>query len=371
MHRSSFLPLLAIGGALLGGASLTAQTVLALPGHADLADAQHELAMPFGTPGFRTQILVDAAAIAPSGALLHGIAFRCNRQQTAIPAAQVQNVTVTLSQTSVSFGALAPTFANNITGPTTVAFQGTVSLPAVAVTYAGPTPWNVLVNFAAPYVFTTSQGNLLIDIIGNNPPSSGFPTHYLDAAQGGGSSTVFGERGDNPNDQLFLGVHAGNGTTRAVAPGNTLEFTSTLTFAPTPGVVAIGLAAQPVPIDLSVIGAPTNFLYIDPLVLAAHSWNQSFIGWYSVISVAVPNDPTLIHTMLYAQSAIFEPAANPLGLVLSAATETRLGDANEQLPMQQLNAADPAATTGTLVDWSFTTTPDYGSVVMCLTGTFF
>ncbi len=371
MHRTLSLPFLAVGGAALGGAALTAQTQLSLPPHADSADGQHSLAQPFGTQGFRTQILVDGTAIALTGAVLNGIAFRTDRQSAPLAPGQVPNVTVELSHSNTFITGMSPTFASNVTSPPTVVFQGTVNLPGSNAGLAGAPPWDIAITFPVPYSFTTAQGNLLIEITGNNPPPTGFPDRYLDAMQGGGAATYFGTGGTNPNDTLMLGVHAGNGTTREVSPGNNIHFTTQLMIAPVPGVLALGSAPQPVPIDLAPIGAPTNFLYIDPIVLSAHSWTQGWINWYSDFAVPVPGTPALVGALLYGQTSVFEPAANPLGLVLSSAVEIRIGDQNEQLPLQQLNAPDPTAAIGTLVDFSYTTTPDYGSVPIRFDGTFF
>ena len=133
----------------------------------------------------------------------------------------------------------------------------------------------------------------------------------------------------------------------------------------------IGTAAQPVPIDLGPIGAPTNFLFIDPIVFVTHSWTQSFIGWLSTFSLALPNDPALVGTTLYGQSAILEPPANPLGLILSHAVETRIGDQFEVLPMQQVDSSNPGSASGTVVDFGTAIQPEYGAVAIRLAGTFF
>ncbi len=374
MHRTSSLPVLFIGSAAFAGAALTAQAQLSLPLHADVVDGHHSLGQPFGTPGFRTQILVDGTAIAANGAVLNGIAFRTDRPSAPLPPGQIPNVTVELSHSNAPIGGMSATFASNVTSLPAVVFQGTVNLPGSNVGFAGPQPWDIVITFPVPYQFTTAQGNLLIDIVGNNP-AGGFPNHFLDAVQGGGSATEFGQGGDNPNfDQLRLRALTAGGNSaeaRLYSPGQVIDFTSTLSFTSPPGVVALGTAPQPAPIDLTPLGAPTNFLYLDPIVLAAHAWTQSFIGWFSTFPVGIPNTPAVIGVTLYGQSAILEPTANALGLILSPAVEVRIGDQGEQLPLQQLDAADPTATTGTLVDFSFTTTPDYGSTPIRFDGVFF
>jgi hypothetical protein len=372
MYRTNILPVLA--SAAIGCVALTAQQQLTLPLHADVVDGHHSLGQPFGTPGFRTQILVDGIAIAPTGAVLNSIAFRTDRPSAPLAPQQIQNVTVELSHTSAFVTGMSNQFSMNVTGATTVVFQGTVNLPGSSVGFAGPQPWDIVINFTTPFSYFNGLGNLLIDIKGNNP-AGGFPNHFLDAVQGGGAATQFGTSGDNPTfDTLRLGAftNGGNSTeARRYAPGHPIDFTSMLSFTQPPGVVALGIAPQPLPIDLGLIGAPTNFLYIDPIVLAPHAWTGSFIGYYSAYTLLVPGVPSLVGVTLYGQSAILEPSANALGLVLSNAVEVRVGDQFEQLPLQQLDAADPTAPTGTLVDFSFSPAPDYGSVPIRLDGIFF
>ena len=375
MHRSSSLPALFIGCAAFGGLPLLAQTQLSLPTHADSVDGHHKHPLPFGMPGFRTQILVDAAAIAPNGALLNGIAFRSDRPSAPLAAQQVPNVTVSLSQTTAVVGAMSDTFATNVTGTPTVVFQGTVNLPAASAGLAGPQPWDVVVTFAAPFLFTTGGGNLLIDITGNNPPAI-IAGYYLDAVQGGGSASPFGTNGVEPADSLRL--HALSSLAnlemdaRRYTLGNTIQFASFRGLNASPGVIALGTAPQPTPIDLTPLGAPTNWLYVDPIVVAAHTWSQNWFGWAALFPVLVPVNPQLIGATLYGQSLVFEPAANALGVVLSNAVEVRIGDPAEQLPLQQCDAWDPAAATGYLVDFSSPLAPfERGSVPIRLDGVFF
>ncbi|HEX6811345.1 MAG TPA: hypothetical protein VF384_06970 [Planctomycetota bacterium] len=124
-------------------------------------------------------------------ALLNSIGFRADRWSATAIGAQVPNVTVTLSQTSVGIGALSSGFASNVTGQTTVVFQGIVTLPAQGTGLAGPQPWNIAIPFSQPFSFVTVLGNLLIDIVGNNP-ISGTPSPTLDAVRAGGTATQFG-----------------------------------------------------------------------------------------------------------------------------------------------------------------------------------
>ncbi|HEU4418067.1 MAG TPA: hypothetical protein VFT55_03965 [Planctomycetota bacterium] len=367
MQLTPAASLLAIPLTVLG-VHAPAQTFRPVPPYADVVDGHRHADLPFGTPGFRTQIVVDATHIGPNGAMLNGIQFRADRLLSSL-AAQVPNVTIELSHTSVAAGSLSTTFASNVTGPTTVAFQGTVTLPQPANGFAGPLPWDIAIPFSQPFSFASAQGNLLIDIVANNP-GGGFPTFFLDAVQPGGSATSFGAsgRGSLLNTMLIL-VSTGNSLVpRLISPGHTIDFTTSQALGP-PGVVALG-TAQPVPIDLGSIGAPMNSLYIAPIVAAPHNWVQSFLGFASTFQLAVPNAPALVGAVIYGQSATLEPLANPLGLVLSHAVEVRLGDEFEVLPLQQLDSTDPAAPSGALLDFG-SVQPEYGAVAIRFEGVFF
>jgi hypothetical protein len=368
MNRNQLLPLLA---AALGAADLAAQT-LPVPNNANLVDGHQSVTMPFGVPGFRTQILVEGSAIGPTGAAVTGLRFRLDRNSVPAAAGTVPNVTIRLSETSVIVPNLSTTFASNVTGPAMVVFQGSVSLPGPGVGHAGPMPWDILIPLQTPFVYTVANGNLLIDIVAANA-AGGPATHWLDAMQPGGSATQYGQGGDNPTfDFLNLIAHTGNSLEpRQISIGNVVEFSSTLFFTNPPGLLALGLVPTPGPIDLAFVDAPNQFLHIDPIGTVAHNWTQTFLGYASTFSLAVPNDPSWIDLGIYAQSAVLEPAANPLGLVLSHALEVRIADNNQVfLSMQQVDADDPSAPAGTLLDFGFSSF-EFGAVPVLLEGAFF
>ena len=197
MHRIRCWHGLAIAALSSWPSLLVAQTTRPVPSNAELVDGHHAVELPFGTPGFRTQLLIDATAVATTNAFVTGIRFRADRTSLPLAPVLVPNVTVTMSHTSVAIGNLGPVFAGNVTGPTTIVFQGSVSLPTHATAAAGPLPWDIQLVFPTAYAFTTAQGNLLIDIVGNNPVG-GTPQYYLDGMQAGGSATAFGRPGVGP-----------------------------------------------------------------------------------------------------------------------------------------------------------------------------
>jgi hypothetical protein len=351
--------------------ALTAQSTMAVPANAGLADGHHATALPFGVPGFRSQILVDAAAIAPNGAVLTGIRFRADRTSLPLRPVQVPNVAVAMSQSALLPGQLTTSFQGNVTGAPAPVFQGTASLPAHSTANAGPLPFDVSVAFATPFQFTAAQGSLLVDITGNNAPG-GAPVFWLDAAQQGGAATQFGEAGTNPSSD-FLNLIASTANSlepRRLAPGSFVDYTSTLSFTNPPGLLLLGAQAFPAPIDLGPVGAPTHSVYVDPLAYVPHAWQPSFLGWFSTFRLAVPNRPVFVDQLVFAQSLLFDPSANAAGILTSRALETRIGDNAAPFPMQQLDANDPAAAIGTLLDFGFAA-PEFGAAVVLLEGVFF
>lgn len=347
---------------------------LTIPSHAALTDCHHSAGLPFGAPGFRTQFLVEASAVAPNVAVIDGLRFRVDRG-SIVDAASIPNVTVTLSHTTQSLGGVSDVFGNNLSETPVVVFQGTVDLPANAGGNHGAMPFDVHLPFLQQFVYVASQGNLLIDIVGDNAAGA-FPSYWLDAAEPGGSVTHWGRTGDDPNgDSLYMSVASGTGIDLDPAQmliGGTIYFFVNRSFSQPAGVLGLSFAAMPSPLDLGPIGAPTNFLYIDPLALVPLSWSQTFIGFSAAVALPTPNDLSLAGAIVYAQSAVAEPAANPYGVITSGAVEVRLGDPFETMPVRQLDADDPNAVTGKLLDFSFGFGPArYGTAAFRLDGIFF
>jgi hypothetical protein len=348
------------------------QVAVSLPPHADLVDGHHSVSLPFGQAGFRTQILVDTSSFTPNGGVLTAIRFRTDRTSLPLGPLQVPNVTVTVSQSSQVIGGMSETFAANISQTPVTVFQGVVVLPGQTAAHAGPLPWDVVISFQQAFSFQANAGRLLIDIVGNNPVAGG-RNYWIDAVEAGGSVTEFGLRGTSHNgDSPNLVVSTNNVLMpRFLTIGQTIDFTTTMAFSRPPGVLLIATDPEPLPIDLGPFGAPANWLSIQPVAAVAHSWSPSPIGWFATFPLTVPLSAGLIDARLYAQSAIFEPRTNALGLVLSAAVELRVGGPNDALPMQQVDADDPAALAGTRLDFGDSTSPAPGAVALRLEGVFF
>ena len=111
-------------------------------------------------------------------------------------------------------------------------------------------------------------------------------------------------------------------------------------------------------------------MYIDPFVLLPHTWVQQYPRWDATFALAVPNSTGVLGATVYGQTVSVEPE-NALGLTFTHAIEVRIGDEFEVFPLQQLDAEDPAAATGTLVDFGTGAVPEYGAVAVRFAGVFF
>lgn len=355
-----------------------AQTIT-LPAHAAAIESQQTATLPFGLQAFRTQLLVEAAALAPSAGVITGLRFRADRTamqwlDQTLQAGSVPNVTVSLSHSTQTLANVSETFAANVSETPTVVFQGTVTLPGytIADVRAGALPWDVVVPFQTPFLLDVAQGRLLIDIVADNPEGSA-QAYWLDAAEPGGSTTSFGRRGGlTGNDELSLTVGTGSDFAPVrISPGNPLDLMAS-TFVSTPstwlGVAFAGLAQ---PLDLGPSGAPGQIAYLQPDLLVPLSWTTGFGGNFARVTVQVPATPSLVGALLYAQAVAADPAANPLGYVVSDAVEIRIGDGLDALPMRQVDSDHQLAGTGFVVDYSFGFgTPRFGGVALQLEGFF-
>ena len=79
--------------------------------------------------------------------------------------------------------------------------------------------------------------------------------------------------------------------------------------------------STPLPFDLTGAGMPGCLLHANPLLAGGLVNSGGSASW----PVAIPFVPALAGLSLYAQAGVTDPGANPLGVVLSNASEWRLG----------------------------------------------
>ncbi|MEO6596068.1 MAG: hypothetical protein ABIP94_15065 [Planctomycetota bacterium] len=131
-----------------------------------------------------------------------------------------------------------------------------------------------------------------------------------------------------PCDKKHLGLGCAFTDLDISASPFQLGGTGTFEFGPLPpmlpiGILVLSLTELNPPLDLTVLGAPSCFLHIAPSVMITAFANAAGNASYSL---AIPNDPALLGSEVFGQGAVFDPTANPLGLVLTPAVRAEIED---------------------------------------------
>ncbi len=300
---------------------ISAQSQKVIPAVASSSDGSHKLDYPFGYRQFRSQHILNGTAIASTSATITNLTFRADAPATPFSGHTLNNIRVDLGSTTVSPMMMSTSFVQNITSPKTTIFQGSLNLPAQPAPPNGTAAFNIDIPALSPFNFTPTK-HLLIDIggIDSNQAKLGYT---LDASNGIGGTARFGSSGRvTRGDSLLLsGFAAGAGLTL----GGAVDITTTTSLLSYPGSVLVGFQTQPNPIDLGVVGATGNVLYITPVADAPLSFKGGFTGYSSTLRLPIPNDKLLIGQSLFAQSAIITPGSNALGLVTSNGLAINIG----------------------------------------------
>jgi len=118
----------------------------------------------FSSKPIRYQQVFDASQfsrLTPGGGLINRIAFRGHGPGVPFTGTVAQ-LQANLSTTSKAPDGLSSTFADNVGPDETQVFSGPLS---TAATFTGdPTNFEIVVNFATPFFYDPSKGNLLLDI---------------------------------------------------------------------------------------------------------------------------------------------------------------------------------------------------------------
>ncbi|MBI5852686.1 MAG: hypothetical protein HZB39_16865 [Planctomycetes bacterium] len=349
-------------------AGLSAQT-RTVPAIADFNEGNDLTSYPFGRTAFRAQQLFESAYLAPNVSVLTAIEYRAdNDNSSAKPAVLLNNVSFDLSETTITSGTMSTTYASNVTGPVTNVFASSVSLPAYASTSGGIAPWGILIPFNVPFTLTTANGNLLVDATATGANASSGYT--LDSALPGGATRFLGQSGPtvNPLDRLQLLVSA-NGPTQGrysgLIPGGSVIVFAQASLTAYSGAMWFGLTKYPTPIDLTFVGAPNNYVYVDNLIDQAFTMTGG-IAYRAMITLPIPNVTGILGVSAYSQAVVASPAANALGFVTTNGLELTIGEAGNH-PLRMVRGTDPLAVTG-----SFNYTSGIlGGPVVRFSGTFF
>ncbi|MBK8976115.1 MAG: hypothetical protein IPM29_09320 [Planctomycetes bacterium] len=340
--------LLTLGAAI--AAPLAAQTTeVAVPRLAASFEGNDIAQYPFGRTGFRTQLLVTSSALAQANVFISAIEFRADTSNSiGSPAVTIPNVSIDMSVTSVTTSTMATDFATNITGPVFPAYQGAVTLPAHTSAPPQAAPW-FRIQLTNPFSFGVSQGDLLIDISAANAGSTS-TGYVLDSWLPGGTVLGYGNAGAlSQPDSVRLTI-AGNGTQgrfSGIVPTGQISILAQSQFYPWSGLLLLGFQPYAQPIDLGIVGAPGNSLYVDSVAQYPFTLTPPVIGfgYRYTWTLNIPAVPALSGQSLHMQPAVDDLPANNLGIVTGSAVQLVIGDPLPH-PMRQVNANDYTATRG-------------------------
>lgn len=349
---------------LFVAAGLGAQTTHVVPSLATGEEGNTSAAFPFGYDTFRCQQILEASAMAtPSGVLLTDLAYRANREDTPHAGFSLTSLTVQIGATTQSSAAMSTTYAANVTGAMTTVFNGAFQGPTQPA-LAGdviPGAFNLLIMLGTPFTYNLPSGNLLIDITASGVGAR--TNFHVDAATLGGHCLKWGQSGQLSGSDYAQVVCSSQRT--ALVPGGSLDVaTTTQLYGTYPGALMVGVNRVHPGFDLAGLGAPGNFVRVDPTFLVPLVWQQTFIGWASTFALPIPNNQRLVGAALHAQSVLGDAAANQLGLVTTDALRAIVGSA-QPVPTQSVAGQDPVAPSG---QFQFS---GLGGPVVALQGTFF
>ena len=269
----------------------------------------------------------------------------------ADPARTYTNVRFRLGPTSKTPTSLDATFANNLTGAMTTVVQGNWNLPAQPAPTATPAPFDVDFNWTTPFLYTATSGDLLFDI--TLPGTIGKSSYFVDAEVTtgvDGAAIPFGTSGAFGTPESFaLAANA-----PALRPGGSVSLTcgpfrSELRGQPGARVSDAGWGTVNLPLDLNVLGAANNWLYVSMDLQTGFATAPTAAGHESTFQASIPNTSTYNGLRVFAQAYYLDPSANNAGLVATHALALRLQDPTAGPESNMVGHFDSTSLKGNLV----------------------
>lgn len=313
--------------ALSAGHAL-AQSKKVLPAAAATAEGSSASAYPFGYTNPRMQQIWSGSALSSATALLSGISYRLDGRSGANNSRSYTNVTFAVGGTTMSPTTMTTNFATNVTHTLTTVVSGNYNLPAQAPT-ATPRPFNISFGWSVPYVLDCTKYNLLFDV--TLPGPVGKSNYIVDGevysgTGGGGNVSSFGSTGAFSSLELVqLGANA-----NSLVPGGSLDVTCGKFNNSYIGYLIFGTSDKswtgvPLPLDLALIGAPKNKLYVSMDLLVPFSTNNQNV---SSFTANIPNNPAYAGQRFFAQAYYQDQNANNAGLVATHGLNLLTGGGN-------------------------------------------
>lgn len=317
-----------------------------VPGRYASVEAPSYTLIPFGRMGsVRLQQLYEGFLF-PAGTMqLVGLAVRPDKDGSA-PAKSDVDLELLLGAGGPGLSALSARFADNRPPGMTAVFQRRkVSLPAQSPG-SGPMPFAIQFALDAPFPYAAVSGPLLLEMVIHDQPGSG---HSCDAPYLSASlRSDFGPPGCSGSAAQ---VPAAACRTASVQWGEKVHLEIQRLLPGAPAVLGLGLApggtwaGLTLPFDLAPLGAPGCPVSLPYLHLESGQADQQGTALFAFSLPAVPH---FVGRWICFQGLGLDPAANPLGLVLSAGHQVQVAgpDAVGRVYNFDLGAAEGLAQVG-------------------------
>ena len=328
------------------------------PAHLAASEGNNGDQAPLGYSGQRRfQMVLGATELGAIqvGDHIWGIKFRANMGAGVLAPQAVANYEVRLSQSAVPPGSLNLAFASN-RGPDELVVR-TGPLVVLVGDYrniGAPTTFGELIRFDQPYQY--KGGPLLVEIAHDGFPAGGiladseYPaTTARQAVYGSSYTSTTGDLGvfatapvmnivfDGAPCRLAgywvfgagcIGTNGVPSNTASAAPqiGTTFAISFGNLPAPELALVLFGFnntmsGLGPLPLNLSVIGAPGCFVRVSPDITAF----QSGAFGSTHYSLIVPNTYGLVGLSIFTQALVLDPPINALGACISDSAVCLIG----------------------------------------------
>lgn len=274
---------------------------------------------PFGYTHQRAQQVWVGSAVTTSTALISGVNYRANAPRTnPMPGRTYTTLNIKLGTTKASPTSMSTTFATNITSTMTTVFNKAYSLPTQVVISTSPSAFNISFGWTTPLFFSSANGNLLMDV--TLPGAIGKSNYFVDAevSKGGSAGTVapFGTSGSFSSPELFKM----KADAQTLVPGGRLSILCGSFRQGYLGSLMFSLSnkmwgAIPLPLDLALIGAPKNNLYVGMDIVLPFPATSNGASYSSSFQSPIPTQAPYFGLTFYTQAYYIDAKANAAGLV--------------------------------------------------------
>ncbi len=297
--------------------------------------------------GFRTLRYQQIFALSqtPKSFSTTGLGFRHDDQFVIANSNESMEISIHLGYASTTPKTFNRSFTVNQFGPQTQVFsRKRVNLPTITGKNTNPSSFLLQIPFDRSFLFQTSRKKpLLLDLTKHNqskPILSFFADSVFDRKTypisslysltatastgfvklGYGAVIAFLQPGTSGAKPLLS-------SQRAPEIGNRYQLTLSLANSNAGAVMLFGNSKQsfnktPLPLDLTFLGMTGCKLYTNLLFAQGFRTDSKGVGG---LNPTVPRITSLIGTPLFHQAAVFDPAGNPFGIVLSNALKAVIG----------------------------------------------